>query len=342
MSEMDLEDNRASDFGRVVEGLRRVTVGIRGPGPASGSGVICSHCGEVVTNAHVAVGRRATVDLWDGRSFESEVLRRDAGRDLALLRIDPGDLASAGAAGGPTALPAAVLGNSDRLRAGELAIAIGNPLGFRGAMSAGVIHQVGSPSGMGGREWVIADVRLAPGNSGGPLADAEGRVIGINTMVAGRLALAVPSNAVATFLRKAAIPGAAPVLGVVVRPLRLRLREAIDEIEAIDGAGQGGSNGGRVGSGHPGHRGSARAGFALQVLDVAAGSAAEAASVRRGDLLVGAEGKEFRSIDDLDRALDTLHPIQIQFRRGNMRRTRSVTVPLHERSASSQRTSGGR
>jgi serine protease Do len=89
-------------------------------------------------------------------------------------------------------------------------MAVGNPLGFVGALTTGVVHAIT-------RHWVHADVRLAPGNSGGPLADARGRVIGINTMIAGGLALAVPSNSVTRFLRR----GAEGVgLGVVVRPVR--------------------------------------------------------------------------------------------------------------------------
>src|SRR5258708_38875961 len=97
-------------------------------------------------------------------------------------------------------------------------MAIGNPLGFVGALTTGVIHAVGPIRGLGSRSWVQADVRLAPGNSGGPLADARGHVIGINTMVAGRLALAIPSNVVQNFL--SAGPSGA-WLGVTVHPVKV-------------------------------------------------------------------------------------------------------------------------
>src|SRR5258706_12605695 len=106
-------------------------------------------------------------------------------RDLASLKI------------GATGLPAATPGDSSALRVGELVIAVGNPMGFIGALTTGVVHALPNR-----KRWVAADVRLAPGNSGGPLADAQGCVIGINTMIAGGLALAVPSNVVAEFLAR--------------------------------------------------------------------------------------------------------------------------------------------
>ncbi|MGD0668648.1 MAG: trypsin-like peptidase domain-containing protein [Bryobacteraceae bacterium] len=100
-------------------------------------------------------------------------------------------------------------------RPGDLVIAVGNPLGFAGAVSTGVIHSVGPIRGMGNRAWIRAQVRLAPGNSGGPLADAGGRVIGINTAVINGLGIAVPSNDAADFVRR----GPRPSLGVTLRPL---------------------------------------------------------------------------------------------------------------------------
>ena len=107
---------------------------------------------------------------------------RDPGLDLVALRIAPSP-----------ALVAATVRDSRTLLPGELVVAAGNPLGLVGAVSAGLVQRCNA-------RWVVADVRLAPGNSGGPLADAEGRVIGINSMVAGGLALAVPTAAVAAFL----------------------------------------------------------------------------------------------------------------------------------------------
>src|SRR5262245_10604379 len=180
-------------FGEVAERLRRSTVHVA----RSGSGVIWGSAGLIITNAHVARAPKLRVELWDGRSFEGDVVARDPRRDLASLRIPA------------SGLPALTAGASSALRVGELVVAVGNPLGFVGALTTGVVHALT-------RRWVHADVRLAPGNSGGPLADAQGRVIGINTMIAGGLALAVPSNSVAQFLRR----GAEGIgLGVVVRPV---------------------------------------------------------------------------------------------------------------------------
>lgn len=175
-------------FGEIAEQLRRSTVLVHSGGGGSGSGLIWSSDGTLVTNAHVVRSRRPTVQLWDGREFQATIHSRDSLRDLAQLRISARDL------------PAASAADSSQLRPGEIAIAIGNPLGFVGALATGVIHGVGPLRGLGPQSWVQAEVRLAPGNSGGPLADAHGRVVGINTMVAGRLALAIPSNAVRDFL----------------------------------------------------------------------------------------------------------------------------------------------
>jgi len=185
-------------FGEVAERLRRSTVLIHSGsdasrrGSGSGSGVICSDSGLIVTNAHVIRGSHGYVQLWDGREFEAQVTERDHSRDLAALRISA------------QGLPRVSIADSSRIRAGELALAIGNPLGFVGALSTGVVHAVGPVRGLGPCSWVQANVRLAPGNSGGPLANAAGDVIGINSMVAGRLALAIPSNTVSAFVQTGA------------------------------------------------------------------------------------------------------------------------------------------
>ncbi|MCC6365925.1 MAG: trypsin-like peptidase domain-containing protein [Bryobacterales bacterium] len=179
----------APNLGDIGEQLRRSTVQVLLPSRGGGSGVITSSLGLIVTNAHVVRGRHPTVELWDGRRFPARLLALARRHDLALLKIET------------LGLPAAALGDSSALRPGEIAIAAGNPLGFTGALSTGVIHTVGPLQGLGPNNWVQAAVRLAPGNSGGPLADARGHVIGINTMIAAGLALAIPSNVVRDFLR---------------------------------------------------------------------------------------------------------------------------------------------
>jgi serine protease Do len=187
-------------FGEVVEKLRRSTVQVRADSNGGGSGVVWSAGGQIVTNAHVVEGAAAVeVELWDGGRFSARIMKRDRRRDLALLEVQA------------SGLPPAAAGDSNALRVGELVIAVGNPMGFIGAASTGMIHRVEY------RSWLVSKLRLAPGNSGGPLANARGEVVGINTMIAGGLAFAIPSNSVAQFLRATTDDSG---LGVVVRPVR--------------------------------------------------------------------------------------------------------------------------
>lgn len=271
-------------LGEIAEQLRRSTVLIHNGGRGNGSGVIWSSDGVIVTNAHVALSRRLIVQLWDGREFSACVASRETQRDLAELRIDAMNL------------PAAVAANSATVRPGEIAIAIGNPLGFVGALTTGVVHGVGPLRGLGPDSWIQAGVRLAPGNSGGPLADARGHVIGINTMVAGRLALAIPSNAVKGFL--SAEPSDA-WLGVTLRPVRLP-------------------------------QSSSRASFGLLVLEVEPDGPAALASLLPGDILLGSEQARFDSAEDLSQALQGSGPrlLRLEFLRGDYQNIRRVTVQL--------------
>jgi serine protease Do len=103
-------------------------------------------------------------------------------------------------------LPSASIGDSSTLQVGELVFAVGNPRGIVGALTAGIVHALSKADGAPGPKWIQADLDLPPGYSGGPLADAGGRVIGINTMAAGGLAFAVPSNTVESFLTGGASP----------------------------------------------------------------------------------------------------------------------------------------
>lgn len=266
-------------FGNIVEKLRRATVQVRPHRNAGGSGVIWSGEGQIVTNAHVVEGASGSVEveLWDGRRVAGEVVNRDRRRDLAILQVNA------------STLPSASSGDSRKLRVGELVIAVGNPFGFIGAASTGVVHQVDHQA------WVISDVRLAPGNSGGPLANAQGEVVGINTMIGGGLAFAVPSRAVARFL-------SAPTeddigLGVVVRPVLV--------------------------SRSPSQLG-------LIVLEVAVQSPAHRASLLQGDILLGAGGKRFDTVQDLESAIQASRGniLELQFRRGPTDSIRTVAVQM--------------
>src|SRR5713101_5667161 len=127
-------------FGEIAEKLRRSTVLIHAGGRGGGSGVIWSRDGIIITNAHVARGAQIGLQLWDGREFQATVASRDPQRDLAALRVNMTNLTTNLATNQAANLPSAVIGDSSQVRPGELAIAIGNPLGFIGALATGVIH----------------------------------------------------------------------------------------------------------------------------------------------------------------------------------------------------------
>jgi serine protease Do len=274
-------------IGEVGELLRRLTVHIRGsngPRQSAGSGVVWGSDGTVITNAHVLTGGSYEVELWDGRTLPAEVAERDASRDLAKLKLPASGLASIGV-------------RDTVLQPGETVVAVGNPLGFTGALTTGVVRAVGPMSGLGRRPWVQAAIRLAPGNSGGPLADAAGRLVGINTMiVGGGIALAIPASIARDFMRN----GAGPRLGVA--------------IQAVD-------------------LGRKRTG--LLVMHVEAGSAAEYASLLIGDVLLEADGRTFENPSDLTDAVADAGRglLRLRFLRGDRTRVREVAVSLAARSS---------
>lgn len=239
--------------GRVVEMLRRSTVEVLSGSAESsgtGTGVVITE-GQVITNAHVVRGTSMTVASWEGDRLSASVMRLDRRRDLALLSVQG------------LRAPASPLGDSNALRPGTPVLAVGNPFGFIGAVSSGVVHSVGVAPAMGGQTGIYADVRLAPGNSGGPLADYRGQVVGINTMViSGGLALAIPSRAVQMFLKRSR---SGVSLGVVVRPIGLDAKTT-----------------------------------GMMILELVQGGAAERASLLPGDILIGANDKQFRTVEDLE------------------------------------------
>ena len=180
------------DLGSLADRLRRRTVEVTSAGHAAGAGVVWAP-GWIVTNAHVIRHPRVAVRFAEGRCEDGVVVANDRKADLAVLRV-------------PDAGPAAAIADvSDTLRVGSIVVAVGHPFGMRGAFTAGIVHAVG-PITSGGRSWIQADLKLAPGNSGGPLADARGRLRGLNAMTVGNLALAIPVSEVRCFVRAAGGP----------------------------------------------------------------------------------------------------------------------------------------
>lgn len=189
----------AADLARVAAALRRITVEVRATGPTRGAGVIWRADGLVVTSAHVVASNHrvragAMVVLADGRCLPGALVAWDPRIDVAVLRIAAGDL------------PPATLGDPARLRPGDLVLAVGHPFGLAGAVVTGIVHAAAARDQRTGRRWIQADLRLAPGYSGGPMADATGHVIGVNTMIAGGLALTVPSHVVEAFVVRSVGP----------------------------------------------------------------------------------------------------------------------------------------
>ena len=174
-----------SAVGAVADWLQRITVRVSGPHNTRGSGIIWRSEGLIVTNAHVAGSQVHEIELADGRRLQGWLIARDPQRDLAALAVNS------------SGLPVASVRSARTLRAGEMVIAIGNPWDGIRAVSTGIVHHA-----VGNAPWLIADIRLAPGNSGGPLADAQGNVIGVNSMIVGGFGCAATSDSVESFLQK--------------------------------------------------------------------------------------------------------------------------------------------
>jgi S1-C subfamily serine protease len=275
-----------------------VNVAIRkGRQGGAGSGVVVSPDGLILTNSHVASGAEALmIATAEGRRFPARLLGDDPDTDLALLRAET-----------DAVLPAATLGDSAALRPGQLAVAIGNPLGFSSTVTAGVVSALGRTlRGAAGRpieDLIQTDAALNPGNSGGALVDSRGAVIGINTAMIGGaqgLCFAVAANT------------ARLVLGQLVRFGRVRRARLglSGQMEAVP-------------------RRFARAHGIVQptgvlVMEVVAGSPAGRAGVERGDLLLSAAGEVLTGVDSLLRWLsgDRVgeHAELVVLRRGDLRR----------------------
>ena len=189
-----------------------VQVGIQGRG--GGTGVIWNTDGRIITNAHVVANEQARIQvhLTDGRTLEAKVLHRDPRLDLAMLKVDGDNL---------KALP---IGASSRLRVGEWVFAIGHPWGQRWALTAGIVSSMSTVKVADDvtTRYIKSDVGLAPGNSGGPLLDADGNVVGINAMIfGGDLSVAIPSDIVGVWLAGLPGPKRQVTLGIEIQQVEL-------------------------------------------------------------------------------------------------------------------------
>lgn len=248
----------------------------RGQAMGAGSGVAISADGFVVTSAHVVEGSaHGVASFSDGHETPVSVVGSDPLSDLAVLRADGGDLAPA------------TLGDASGLRVGQLVVAIGNPNGFASSVTAGVVSGLGRSLPVGARggprrvvENVIqTDAALNPGNSGGALVDGAGRVVGINTALAGLgLGLAVPINdatrvIISTLIRDGRVRRAHLGVAVTPRPLPPRTAQRL---------GRGGG---------------------VQVMQVIEDGPAAAAGLRRGDLLLELDDEPVTDASDLQRLM---------------------------------------
>jgi S1-C subfamily serine protease len=277
----------------------------------SGSGVVVAPDGLILTNSHVAGavggGARIAVTTADGQDLRARLVGDDPDTDLALIRVDE-----------PVTLPAAALGDSKRLKRGQLAIAIGNPLGFESTVTTGVVSALGrSLRARSGRlidDVIQTDAALNPGNSGGPLVSSHGEVVGINTAVimgAQGICFAVAANT-ASF-----------VLGELVR--HGRVRRAFIGISAQQMTIP---------------RRLRRAGLmqdnAVMVGTVESGSAADRAGLKAGDIVLSLDGIGITGADDLIRALTGEKigkVVALDVLRGTDRLTISLTPQERKRAA---------
>ncbi len=270
------------------------------PRPGSGSGFFIDRAGFILTNNHVIeAAQRITVTLADGRSFRAEVVGADAATDIALLRVD-----------GPPDFPVAPLGDSDHLRVGEWVCAIGNPLGYVHSVTVGVVSFIGrklfDPSL---DNYIQTDAAINFGNSGGPLINARGQVVGINSAVSSRtssIGFAVPINQAVALLPQLKSAGRVSrgFIGVTLTDVTPALQQAL-RLTVSRGA---------------------------VVQDVAVNSPAERAGLRPYDVIVDVDGRSVGSNEELIREISTRPPgstARLQLVRDG--RAQAMAVQLAER-----------
>jgi S1-C subfamily serine protease len=264
---------------RVVESLGPAVIGVSNAAAdgrgGSGSGFLLTPDGYALTNSHVAGGRRRlSATTHDGDRLDAELIGDDPATDLALIRVSARDL------------PYAALGDSDSLRVGQLVIAVGNPFGFHSTVSTGVVSAVGrAMRGQDGRliENIVQHTApLNPGNSGGPLVDSRGRVVGVNTAIiafAQGLGFALPASTARWVTGELITHGRVQraFLGIAATTVTLQRRLA-RELDVLNER-------------------------AVEVQSVTAGGPADRAGILGGDLIIALDGRIVAGVDDLHRLL---------------------------------------
>jgi S1-C subfamily serine protease len=289
-----------------------VHVRVRGNRPGqlgSGSGTIIAPDGIVLTNNHVVDGvAHIELALYDGRNVPARVLGRDPDTDIAVLRAETADR-----------LPAAKIGDSKKVRQGQVAIAIGNPFGFESTVTAGIVSAVGrSLRAQNGRlisDVIQTDAALNPGNSGGPLVNSRAEVIGVNTAVimgAQGICFSVASNTAQHVLTQIIAHGRVRRAKLGVAGEQVHLPQAIRNAAGL------------------------KQGAGVLVVEVQPGSPAAAGGIVPRDVIVGVDKEIITGIDDIARILDGSRidkRVSIHLLREGRLRTLEVvpTERLHER-----------
>jgi Do/DeqQ family serine protease len=272
----------------------------------TGSGFIFSQDGLLLTNAHVVEGSDSvTVTLRDGREYKGKVLGTDTLTDVAVIRIDGKNL------------PTVALGNSDQLKAGEWAIAIGNPLGLDNTVTAGIISATGRTSAQVGVPdkrvgFIQTDAAINPGNSGGPLLNQRGEVVGMNTAIragAQGLGFAIPINAARNIADQLVAKGKVshPYLGIQMRTLNAELKRQINE--------------------DPNGNLSVKADRGVIVFKVMPNSPAAKGAMKRGDVIVKVNGQTVNNAEEVQAQVDRAtvgNDLNVEVDRDGSRQTLSV------------------
>ena len=293
------EAQRSTEEETVIRVARAATPAVVGisRGGGSGSGVIVRADGVIITNAHV-VGNARSVEVTtaDGRTLTGTVLGRDADVDTAIVQVRASNL------------PVAPLGDSDRLEVGQIAVAIGNPLGLERTVTRGVVSAVNrDPRGIGLAAGLIqTDAAINPGNSGGPLLDSSGRVIGINTaMLVGAtgLGFAIPINVATDVMQQILTTGRVrrAYMGIQSREITPEIARYFD-LPVQEG---------------------------VVVVRVVRNTPAARAGIQPEDFIVGINGQPVESSSDLQRLLRARRPgetVRVEIVRGSQRRTVSVQL----------------